>query len=381
MFVGFNPLQRGEPATRVVFFGNDARIVHVSIPSNAGNYLPRSLEPHVRRRVRVSIPSNAGNYLPPARLGLTHPRPGRPCFNPLQRGELPATNSSFNPLQRGELPATPYRGGWREDGARVSIPSNAGNYLPRDVPLYDATKLSSFQSPPTRGTTCHVHAMSTTCPSTTVSIPSNAGNYLPRGLRPRQPALPRAVSIPSNAGNYLPLGDCYLRALGGRLVSIPSNAGNYLPLGRLTLALCDEVSIPSNAGNYLPLHLRVYVVAVGAQFQSPPTRGTTCHKVGMSKEFLLATGTFQSPPTRGTTCHPHHHRTAHLHLVVFQSPPTRGTTCHHNPDGAPVVRLLFQSPPTRGTTCHVREMWRLGVMARSTFQSPPTRGTTCHLLA
>ncbi len=238
--VRFNPLQRGELPARLL----------VSISANAGNYLPQGVQAVLpAAEPRVSIPSNAGELpathsecwsgSPGAQAFRHHPTRGTTCHD--ARDYLPrlvdsatsraATSRRFNPLQRGELPAT---------------------------------------------VTASARVQRLGC---TVSILSNAGNYLPPQHRLRKVAGNARVSIASNAGNYLPRNLCSLWRIHIKDVSIPSNAGNYLPPNWESMSLEEILRLQSPPTRGTTCHLDVELTSeeeIG-MFQSPPTRGTTCH--------------------------------------------------------------------------------------------------------
>ncbi len=250
---------------------------------------------------KVSIPSNAGNYLPPRSLRTSVA--SMTSFNPLQRGE----NAKPLPRRRphpGQLPlpwfqSPPTRGttchGEMDVPCErhyevVSIPSNAGNYLPpsnagnylplvtQPVAAYLAEEIV-FQSPPTRGTTCHPTpskppvvrypfqsppTRGTTChiePGSLLSTTDGSFNPLQRGELPATWQIASWLYLESKTFQSPPTRGTTCHTRSGPAprtprgtVSIPSNAGNYLPNPpvRNPRAWRRGVSIPSNAGNYLP---------------------------------------------------------------------------------------------------------------------------------
>ncbi len=414
----------------------------VSIPSNAGNYLPLLRGARHQSRVRPGFnPLQRGEL--PATDGTPNPRRiataeefqspptrGTTChkegtnvvvtgacgFNPLQRGELPATSSAtrhaptgprFNPLQRGELPATDVASA-RQHASEVSIPSNAGNYLPRGDDVASARQHASGFNPLQRGE----------LPATSITYHFSCRDLI----------------------RFNPLQRGELPATGTRggsrkrstRVSIPSNAGNYLPL-EVAFALADieKFQSPPTRGTTCHKGKNRALVTVGKLFQSPPTRGTTCHRRRSGDGYPHGSGCF-NPLQRGELPATRADFDAGKDFVLqFQSPPTRGTTCHYTPCPSAIVRKRVSIPsnagnylplqrgrmipkinfegfnplqrgelpatPGRAQCAPPRRVGGFNPLQRGElpatietdtyewelyeFQSPPTRGTTCHLVA
>ncbi len=267
---------------------------------------------------------------------------------------------SFNPLQRGELPATQkLQQSASATADTFQSPPTRGTtcHKPERV---ESLRLTGFQSPPTRGTTCHI----TPCGLWGVIVtwfqsPPTRGTTCHVSNTNHHEHSPILVSIPSNAGNYLPHPAC----------------SGLIEVGQF-------VSIPSNAGNYLPLLLVLSWYRLQDPFQSPPTRGTTCHN--MFPATANVTRRVSIPSNAGNYLPPLLRSPSRRPIPTCFNPLQRGelpatsriTSWYTETSGHNRFNPLQRGelPATRGG--------RLALLRDPPgFQSPPTRGTTCHSAA